>query len=108
MWIWSLEEEDTRDYEIKHTGFAGLLVFSAINFKSFVLHYDDIAGMSVLYPAEEKLSQPVLFCSEQELLHLRCPFLFPVSHLELWFLYSLWFKSSLKAGQALSVNFVKI
>lgn len=53
MWIRSLEEEDTRDYEIKHTGFAGLFVYSAINFQSFVLYYDDIAGMSVLYPMEK-------------------------------------------------------
>lgn len=89
MWIWSLEEEDTRDYEIKHTGFAGLFVYSAINFLSFVLYYDNIAGMSVLYPMEKNLSQPVLVCSEHKLLHLHYPFLFPVSHLELWLLYAL-------------------
>lgn len=53
MWIWSPEEEDSGDYEIKHAGLAALFVFRATNFQSFVLHYDDIAGMSVLYPAEK-------------------------------------------------------
>lgn len=87
MWIWSLEEEDTSNYEIQHIVFARLFVFSAINFQSFVLHYDDIAGMSALYPMEK--IHPSLFCSEHELLHLHCPFWFPVLHSELWFLCSL-------------------
>lgn len=58
MWIWSLEkeEEDTSDYEIKHIVFAGLFVSSATNFQSFVLHYDDIAGKSALYPMEKNSS----------------------------------------------------
>lgn len=53
MWIWSLEEEETRDDEMKHIVFAGLFVCSAISFQSFVSHYDDIAGTSVLYPTEK-------------------------------------------------------
>lgn len=87
MWIWSLEEEETRDDEMKHIVFAGLFVCSAISFQSFVSHYDDIAGTSVLYPTEK--NPPSLLCSEHKLLHLHCPFWFPVLHLELWFLCSL-------------------